>query len=126
VTTPSAASATRRWAPWASSPGKWKLSLFEALFSDSLHAALNKRALDGLHEFGRYVNDLEYRARHAYGAKRPRVLAAGVAQGHRLREAPLRRRRKREAGRARWTNVLDFMRLDGASAAAARSRTPPA
>ena len=23
--------------------------------------------MDGLHEFGRYINDLEYRARHVHG-----------------------------------------------------------
>jgi ATP-dependent DNA helicase Rep len=26
-------------------------------------------AIDGLHEFGRYVNDLEYRARRTMGAE---------------------------------------------------------
>ena len=46
---------------------QYKLSLFEALFSHSLPAALPARAVATLHEFGRAVNDLEYRARHTVG-----------------------------------------------------------
>jgi ATP-dependent DNA helicase Rep len=48
---------------------QYKLSLFEALFSPSLPSVLNARALGSLQEFGRYVNDLEYRARHTVGAE---------------------------------------------------------
>ena len=54
ATTPNAALGTR---PWATSLGefasKWKVSMFEALFADSLTAALSARALGSLHEFGR-------------------------------------------------------------------------
>lgn len=42
--------------------GKYRLSLFSALFSHSLGAALPPRAVGSLHEFGRYLNELEYRA----------------------------------------------------------------
>src|SRR3990167_4493570 len=41
-----------------------------------LPAALPRRALDGLHEFGRYVNDLEYRARQTLGAENARAFLA--------------------------------------------------
>ena len=51
-------------------------SLFAALFSPMLPAALPRRALDGLHEFGRYVNDLEYRARHTLGQDAARTFLA--------------------------------------------------
>ena len=54
--------------------GRFKLSLFEALFSASLGSALPARAIGSLHEFGRYVNDLEHRARHTEGAEAARVL----------------------------------------------------
>ncbi|MEY4295616.1 MAG: hypothetical protein RLY82_1304, partial [Pseudomonadota bacterium] len=47
----------------------YKVSLFEALFSSSLGAALSARALGGLQEFGRYLNDLEFRARATNGAE---------------------------------------------------------
>ena len=49
--------------------GKYRLSLFEALFSPSLGSVLPARALGSLREFGRYVNDLEFRARHTQGAE---------------------------------------------------------
>ena len=49
---------------------KWKTSLFEALFAETLGTALPQaRAIGSLHEFGRYVNDLEYRARHTDGRR---------------------------------------------------------
>jgi ATP-dependent DNA helicase Rep len=54
--------------------GKYKLSLFEALFSSSLGSAITGRAVAGLHEFGRYVNDFEFRSRHTSGADDARVL----------------------------------------------------
>jgi ATP-dependent DNA helicase Rep len=38
-----------------------------------LPAALPARAVGSLHEFGRYVNDLEYRARHTHGAEAARA-----------------------------------------------------
>src|SRR5207253_6016231 len=46
---------------------KWKVSLYEALFAESLATAVSSRAIGSLHEFGRYVSDLEYRARHTTG-----------------------------------------------------------
>jgi len=52
---------------------QYKLSLFEALFSSSLPSVMPKRALESLHEFGRYINDLEYRARQTLGAENARA-----------------------------------------------------
>ena len=40
----------------------YKVSLFEGLFLSSLNAVVSTRAVGSLHEFGRYINDLEYRA----------------------------------------------------------------
>ena len=48
---------------------QYKLSLFEALFSHSLGNVLSARAVASLHEFGRSINDLQYRARHTEGAE---------------------------------------------------------
>ena len=39
--------------------GRWKTSLYEALFAESLGSVLSGRALGSLHEFGRYLNDFE-------------------------------------------------------------------
>ncbi len=50
-----------------------RLSLFEALFSHSLGSVLPAKAVASLQEFGRYVNELEYRARHTVGAENART-----------------------------------------------------
>ncbi len=88
---------------------RWKSSLFEALFADSLGTALNARAVGSLHEFGRYVNDLEYRARQTTGAEDAKAFLLGWLTdiGY---EAHLRDGEDSEKlAAARWTNVLDFV-----------------
>ncbi len=52
---------------------QYKLSLFEALFSNSLASVLSSKAVGSLHEFGRYLNDLEYRAKNTCGAEVAKV-----------------------------------------------------
>ncbi|MFZ4481752.1 MAG: ATP-dependent helicase, partial [Rhodoferax sp.] len=88
--------------------GKYKVSLFEALFSSSLGSALSSKALASLHEFGRYVNDLEFRARHALGAQ-----AAGEFLQEWLKEISYEKHLydgedSDKLAAARWTNVIDF------------------
>ena len=88
--------------------GKYKVSLFEALFSSSLGSALSSKALGSLHEFGRYVNDLEFRARHALGAQ-----AAGEFLLEWLKEIGYEKHLydgedSDKLAAARWTNVIDF------------------
>ena len=51
----------------------YKLSLFEALFSNSLASVLSSKAVGSLHEFGRFLNDLEYRAKNTRGAEAAKV-----------------------------------------------------
>ena len=64
--------------------GRWKSSLFESLFSDSLAAMVGAKAIGSLHEFGRYLNDLEYRAARTTGAACSAGTAdAGDAKGSR-------------------------------------------
>ena len=95
--------------------GKYKLSLFEALFSSSLGSVLTGRAVAGLHEFGRYVNDFEFQARHTSGADAARVMLTEWLKDISLREAHLRRRGKREAGRVALDQRAGVLRLDGAA-----------
>ena len=87
---------------------QYKLSLFEALFSPSLASVLPARAVGSLHEFGRYVNDLEYRARQTQGADAARgFLAEWLAEiGYEKHLYDGEDREKLAA--ARWTNVLEF------------------
>ena len=88
---------------------KWKLSLFESLFSPSLGTALKGRAIDGLHEFGRAVNDLEVRARHTSGEGDARNLLLGwlkdIAYEQHLHDGE----DSEKLAAARWGNVLEFV-----------------
>ena len=87
---------------------QYKLSLFEALFSSSLSAALSAKALGSLHEFGRYINDLQFRARHTEGAE-----AATVFMAEWLKEIGYEKHlydgeESEKVAAAKWTNVLEF------------------
>ena len=94
--------------------GKYRLSLFEALFSPSLASVLPARAVGSLHEFGRYVNDLQFRARQTLGAE-----AAGdflrdwlVEIGY--EKSLFENEDSEKLAAARWTNVIDFCQWMGA------------
>jgi ATP-dependent DNA helicase Rep len=87
----------------------WKTSLFEALFANTLETALPRKAVAGLHEFGRYVNDLQLRARQTTGAEAAKALLLDWLKeiGY---EQHLYDGEEREAlAAARWSNVLDFV-----------------
>jgi ATP-dependent DNA helicase Rep len=88
--------------------GKYKLSLFEALFSPSLASALSSRAIGGLHEFGRSVNDLEYRARHTTGAEDARAFLGDWLKDIAYEKHLYDGEDNEKVAAARWTNVLDF------------------
>jgi len=89
--------------------GQWKTSLYEALFAESLGSVLSARALGSLHEFGRYVNDLEYRARHTTGAEDAKALLIGwltdIGYEQHLHDGE----DSAKLSAARWSNVLDFV-----------------
>src|SRR6188768_612796 len=87
---------------------KYKLSLFEALFSSSLPSVLNARALGSLQEFGRYVNDLEYRARHTVGAEDARAFLADWLKDIAYEKHLYDGEENEKVAAALWTNVLDF------------------
>ncbi len=89
--------------------GRWKCSLFEALFSDSLGAALNKKALGSLHEFGRYINDLEARARQAAGSEQAKAFLLGWLKDIGYEQHLFDGEDSEKLAAARWTNVLDFV-----------------
>ncbi len=87
---------------------QYKLSLFEALFSSSLGSVLNARALGSLHEFGRYVNDLEYRARHTTGAEEARAFLADWVKDIGYVQHLYDSEDSEKVAASRWTNVLEF------------------
>jgi len=87
---------------------QYKLSLFESLFSSSLGSVLSTKAVGSLQEFGRYVNDLQFRARHTAGFE-----AAGVFLADWLKEVGYEKHLydgedSEQIAAAKWTNVMDF------------------
>ena len=87
---------------------QYKLSLFEALFANSLGTALPARAVATLHEFGRAVNELEYRAKHTVGHEAARAFLTewltDIAYEKHLYDSE----DNEKVAAARWTNVMDF------------------
>ncbi len=88
---------------------KWKLSLFEALFAQSLGTALSTRAVGSLHEFGRYVNDLEYRARHTSGFDDAKLFFMGWLKDIGYEQHLHDGEESEKVAAIKWGNVLDFV-----------------
>jgi len=108
VTTPKRGIGHTTLASLGTFASQYKLSLFEALFSPSLPSVMPKRALDGLHEFGRYINDLEYRARHTTGAEDSRAFLAEWLKEIEYEKHLYDGEDSEQAAASRWTNVLEF------------------
>ncbi|MEY4414583.1 MAG: hypothetical protein RIQ53_1876, partial [Pseudomonadota bacterium] len=89
--------------------GKWKVSLFEALFTESLAAQMSAKALGSLHEFGRYVNELQHRATHTRGADDARALMLEWLKDIGYEQHLYDTEDNEKAAQSRWTNVLDFV-----------------
>ena len=87
---------------------QYKVSLFEALFSHSLQAALPARAVHGLHEFGRYLNDLEHRARHTTGHEAAKAFLDDWLKTIGYEQYLLDSEESDKVAAARWGNVIDF------------------
>jgi ATP-dependent DNA helicase Rep len=109
VTTPKRGIGHQTLAGLGEFAARWKTSLFEALFAESLATALNRKAVDALHEFGRQVNDLEFRARHAEGSEAARALLlqwlTDIGYEQHLHDGE----DSAKLATARWSNVLDFV-----------------
>jgi len=87
---------------------QYKLSLFEAMFASSLGAALPARAVGSLQEFGRYVNDLEFRARHTEGAENARAFLTEWLKDIGYEKHLYDGEDNEKLAAARWTNVMEF------------------
>ena len=109
VTTPKRGIGHQTLAALGEFAGKWKVSLFEALFSDSLSTVLSQRALDGLHEFGRYINDFEYKARQTYGGEGAKELLLEWLKDIGYEQHLHDNEENEKVAAARWANVMDFI-----------------
>ncbi|NCN96690.1 MAG: ATP-dependent DNA helicase Rep, partial [Rhodoferax sp.] len=87
---------------------KYKVSMFEALFSSSLGAVMSGKALGSLHEFGREVNDLEFRARHTLGAEAAKTFLLDWLKAIGFEQYLMDSEDSDKVAAARWSNVLDF------------------
>ena len=86
-----------------------KFSLFEALFANSIGSALSVRAVGSLHEFGRYVNDMEYRARRLQGAEDAKAFMLSWLSDIGYQQHLMDGEDSEKLAAARWTNVMDFV-----------------
>jgi ATP-dependent DNA helicase Rep len=88
---------------------KWKVSLFEALFSPTLPAVLKGKAVELLHDFGREVNELQHRAGHTRGAEDAKALLLGWLKDIGYEQHLYDGEDSEKLAASRWTNVLDFV-----------------
>ena len=86
-----------------------KFSLFEALFANSIGSALSVRAVGSLHEFGRYVNDMEYRARRIQGAEDAKAFMLSWLSDMGYQQHLMDGEDSEKLAATRWTNVMDFV-----------------
>ncbi len=86
-----------------------KFSLFEALFANSIGSALSVRAVGSLHEFGRYVNDMEYRARRIQGAEDAKAFMLSWLSDMGYQQHLMDGEDSEKLAAARWANVMDFV-----------------
>ena len=109
VTTPKRGIGHQTLASLGEFAGKWKTSLYEALFAESLASTLSARAIGSLHEFGRYVNDLEYRARQTVGAEDAKALLMGWLKDIGYEQHLHDGEDNDKLAASRWSNVMDFV-----------------
>ena len=88
---------------------QYKVSLFEALFSKTLAAQLGAKMIDGLHEFGRTINDLEYRAGRTTGADDAKALLLEWLKDIAYEQHLYDSEDSEKLAASRWSNVLDFI-----------------
>ena len=108
ITTPKRGVGHQTLAALGGFASQYKLSLFDALFSHSLSAALPARAVGSLHEFGRTLNELEHRARHTSGADNARAFLTEWLKDIGYEQHLHDGEDNDKVAAARWNNVVEF------------------
>jgi len=85
-----------------------KVSMFGALFNHMLEAVLPRKAHESVLEFGRYINDLEYRARRTLGAQDARAFMTEWLKEIGYEQYLYDSEDSETVAAARWSNVLEF------------------
>ena len=109
VTTPKRGIGHQTLASLGEFAGKWKISLFEALFAPSLGAAMKGKAIDALHAFGREVHELQERASRTDSADAARSLLLDWLKAIGYEQHLHDGEDSEKLAAARWSNVLDFV-----------------
>ena len=108
VTTPKRGIGHQTLATLGEFASKSRLSLFGALFSHILSAALPARAVGSLHEFGRELSDQRHRAQHTVGHEAARVFLTDWLKAIGYEKHLYDSSDSEGQAAARWTNVLEF------------------
>ena len=108
VTTPKRGIGHQTLATLGEFASKSRLSLFGALFSHSLSAALPARAVGSLHEFGRELNDQRHRAQHTVGHEAARAFLTDWLKAIGYEKHLYDSSDSEGQAAARWANVLEF------------------
>lgn len=85
-----------------------KLSLFSSLFTSSLGSHLKPKAVSELHEFGRYINDLAFRAKGTVGETSAREFLKRWLTEINYEQHLYDGEESEKLAAARWANVSDF------------------
>ena len=88
---------------------QYRISLFEAVFSHSLGAALPPKAVGSLQAFGNEINDLQFKARHTQGAEAALALLQQWLNDLDYEKHIYDSEESEKLAAARWANVLDFI-----------------
>jgi len=88
---------------------QYRISLFEAVFSHSLGAALPAKAVGSLQAFGNEINDLQFRARHTQGTEAALALLTEWLKDIAYEKHLYDSEESEKLAAARWANVLDFI-----------------
>jgi ATP-dependent DNA helicase Rep len=88
---------------------QYRISLFEAVFSHSLGAALPQKAVGSLLAFGNEINDLQFRARHTQGAEAALALLTEWLKDINYEKHLYDSEESEKLAAARWANVMDFI-----------------
>ncbi|MGB3071094.1 MAG: UvrD-helicase domain-containing protein [Ottowia sp.] len=108
ITTPKRGIGHQTLAQLGELASKYRLSLFGALFSNSLEGVLSTRAVGSLHEFGRFVNDLQHRARHTTGEEAAKAFLMDWLKEIDYEKHLLASEESEKLAASRWGNVLEF------------------
>ena len=87
---------------------QYKVSLFEALFSQSLGSVISPKILGGLHEFGREINDLEFRAKHTKGNEEAKTFLMDWLKNIGYEKFLFDNEDNEKIASQRWISVLEF------------------